>query len=615
MKGIQFLLLVFSFTEQTAAQCDVCPPWFIPDNGTSKTGRSCYNYGRDVKCVLNSDSPFLQLGNCMTYNNATNTTEYGACPYIAHYNITYMDNGFYIQMPSNVSALNEFMCGPLNRKGTLCSKCKDGYGIALYSYTLECSKCWGHNYGWALYYFLQLFPVTVMYFLVVIFHIRATSSPLSAIVFMSQIVVYTIRLNVPVHMFLENHVTGFLYVAMQVLFVLCGIWSLDFFRSIIPPFCVSTNPDCVLALIHEYLVAFYPIFLVLITYACIKLHDNNFRPVVWLWMPFHRHFVRFRRRWDSTASILNAFTTFLLLAFSKILYASCMLLHTFYIHYLDSGDIQHKCVLYYNPKFKCYGRHYFMLLAVAGCVLIIFVISPTFLLILYPTRLFRRLVSCCGFRRWHALHTFIESFQGQYKDGTNGTRDFRMVSALFFILRILIMAASFFNHHYPTSGSPVLQCVLFASASCFYAVVRPYKSNYSNNVDILVLVLLEMMSFQIILVPLHHDTATSTVLVAVMLLGVPHVALIFYSFHRLAKKVGITQCLKRKYQRCKLSTRCLNPDEADMEADSDTGSLPDRLINPGEYEPVLPTTEHAEHVTTSEDPRRLTPLYTYGSTN
>ena len=79
------------------------------------------------------------------------------------------------------------------------------------------------------------------------------------------------------------------------------------------------------------------------------------------------------------------------------------------------------------------------LAAIAGCVLVIFIICPTILLILYPTRLFRRCVSCCGFRRWHALHMFVESFQGQYKDGTNGTRDFRMVSASFLILRILIV--------------------------------------------------------------------------------------------------------------------------------------------------------------------------------
>ena len=102
---------------------------------------------------------------------------------------------------------------------------------------------------------------------------------------------------------------------------LCGIWSLDFFRAVILPFCVSSNiMKTVHALALKYIVTFYPIFLILHTYVCIKLHDNNFRPVVWLWKPFHRHFAHLRR-WDSTASIINAFTTFLLLSFSKIFFA------------------------------------------------------------------------------------------------------------------------------------------------------------------------------------------------------------------------------------------------------------------------------------------------------
>ena len=161
----------------------------------------------------------------MTYDSATERTEYGACPYISHYKTTSADHMFYMELPDNVSILNEFMCGPLNREGTLCGKCKDGYGITLYSYRLECSKCWGHGYRWVLYYFLELFPITVMYFLVVIFHIRATSSPLSALVFMSQIVVYKIRLNVPLHMYIENELTGFPYVALKVLLVYCVVYG------------------------------------------------------------------------------------------------------------------------------------------------------------------------------------------------------------------------------------------------------------------------------------------------------------------------------------------------------------------------------------------------------
>ena len=213
-----------------------------------------------------------------------------------------------------------------------------------------------------------------MYFLVVIFHIRATSSPLSALVFMSQIVVYTIRLNVPLHMYIENRVTGFPYMALKVLLVLCGIWSLDFFRSVVPPFCVSSNVMTVHAFALEYLVAFYPIFLILLTYLCIKLHDNNFRPVIWLWKPFHRYFVHFRRTWDSKASVINAFTTFLLLSFSKVLFVSFTLLYTF--HITDNFDVQRRCVFYYNPTVECYTQLHYIYSTVAICVLVLFIISP-----------------------------------------------------------------------------------------------------------------------------------------------------------------------------------------------------------------------------------------------
>ena len=324
MKAVEILLLILQLSflnlEQiTAQQEDACPPWFVPDN-KSTTGCSCNNSYNEVVC--GSHSALLQLGFCMTYNSKTKTAEYGPCPYIAHYETVSKDYIFYIQFPQNVSLLDKSMCGPLNREGELCGRCKDGYGIALYSYTLECSKCWEHGYGWVLYFFLELFPITVMYFLVVIFHIRATSSPLSALVFMSQIVVYTIRLNITLHMYIENNVTGFSYLALKVLLVLCGIWSLDFFRAVIPPFCVSSNIKMVHALALEYLVAFYPIFLILLTYVSIKLHDNNFRLLVWLWKPFHRHFVYLRRSWDSKASIINTYNISASLFFQTLI---CML--------------------------------------------------------------------------------------------------------------------------------------------------------------------------------------------------------------------------------------------------------------------------------------------------
>ena len=616
---VLLLNLLLSFTVQTTAQQDVCPPWFIPDNSSS-TGCSCISeLHRYIKC--GSDFPLLRLGNCMTYDSENGATEVGPCPYVAHYNITIVDYEFYIQLPDNVSLLNEFMCGPLNREGTLCGKCKDGYGIALYSYTLECSKCWGHGYGWILYFFLELFPITVLYFLVVIFHIKATSSPLSALVFMSQILVYTFRLNLTFHLYIENEVQGLSYVsyvAFQVLLTLCGIWSLDFFRSVIPPFCVSSNINTLHGLALEYLVAFYPIFLIFLTYACIKLHDNNFRPIVWLWKPFHRHFVHFRRRWDSKASIINAFTTFLLLSFSKILFVSFTLLYTFLVSY--NYNIASKCVLYYNPTVECHSLEYYAFAALSVCVLVTFVFSPTILLILYPTRLFRRCVSCCGFRRWHALHMFVESFQGQYKDGTNGTRDFRMLSASFLILRILILA-SFHNYTFWLSAGP--QAAVLLCALCFHAVLKPYKTDFRNNVDVLILAVLMVISAELLVLafdpPTTEPYVTGYALGSTLMLSVPHMVLILYIWYLLAKKVGITQFLKGKYNSLKARVQATRH-TSQAEDNMDTGSLPDRVINPGEYEQLSPTANRHtaaeptdDRMPTNEEPRCLTPVYTYGS--
>ena len=91
----------------------------------------------------------------------------------------------------------------------------------------------------------------------------------------------------------------------------------------------------------------------------------------------------------------------------------------------------------------------------------------------------------------------------------------------------------------------------------------------------------------------------------------------------MANKIGITQCFKRKYntlKSCVQATRPTSEAEADVEAESDTDSLPDRLINPEDYESVLATTEQhtAAELTeneeaVNEEPRKLTPVYTYGS--
>jgi len=185
------------------------------------------------------------------------------------------------------SKLNRFMCGPLHRKGWLCGECEDGFGLALYSYTLECKKCWGHGLGWVLYITLTVIPTTIIYIIVVVFCISATSSSLSAFVLFCHFTVYIFHSQPDLYMLIANESNGFSHGLLKLIPALCGLWSLDIFHPIVPPFFVGPNMKNLPQFPLEYIEAFYPRILILITYICIKLHDQNFRPVVLLWRPFH----------------------------------------------------------------------------------------------------------------------------------------------------------------------------------------------------------------------------------------------------------------------------------------------------------------------------------------
>ena len=108
-------------------------------------------------------------------------------------------------------------------------------------------------------------------------------------------------------------------------------------------------------------------------------------------------FCHFRRRWDSTASIINAFTTFLLLTSSKILFVSFTLLYTF---------PRQDCFVLWPKSWPSYLGVCHVCIYSCVCVTSIHI---NFLL-QYPTRLFRKcvllLISGVAY-----FCTFVESLQ------------------------------------------------------------------------------------------------------------------------------------------------------------------------------------------------------------
>ena len=118
-------------------------------------------------------------------------------------------------------------------------------------------------------------------------------------------------------------------VDMKFMLTLYGLFNLDFSRNnLLPPYCVSSKIRPLHIALLGYISVFYPILLIFLTWFCVELHDRNFRPLVWLWRPFHKCFVRLRRGWDSKSDIIDVFTSFFLLSYNKLLFQSLMLVDT-----------------------------------------------------------------------------------------------------------------------------------------------------------------------------------------------------------------------------------------------------------------------------------------------
>ena len=155
----------------------------------------------------------------------------------------------------------EVMCGTLNRQGTLCSKCKPGYGIPALSVTNnQCVKCTS-RYSWLLYIALELVPLTLFYALVIIFNFSATQPPLTAFIFYCQLFpqmfnnLFYIKNLFQVR---TNHV--YLYFSWTV----TGLWNLNLLQYIIPGMCLSEQFNRnIHGLLLDLTSAMYPLLLLL----------------------------------------------------------------------------------------------------------------------------------------------------------------------------------------------------------------------------------------------------------------------------------------------------------------------------------------------------------------
>ena len=277
----------------------------------------------------------------------------------------------------------------------------------------------------------------------------------------------------------------------RVIMSIYDIWNLRFFHYLLPSFCISSRLKPIHIAFLGYVSVFYPLCLIILTWACVELHDRGFRPIVWLWKPFHRCLVHFKRGWNTKSDIIDVFASFFLLSFTKCMYQVLLLLVDQQLKEVSlvEGvclDGAHVINLDLNVT---YGSTEHLIFAIPALVIsCIFNILPILLLLFYPFRLCRACLSKCK-QNGLALYTFVEKFYGYYRNGLDGGKDMRSFAGLYFILRVAMFFTKGIGGLLMVSNNDpyFIRGILFTATLVLISLCRPYKELYMNVLDIMLL--------------------------------------------------------------------------------------------------------------------------------
>ena len=444
-----------------------CPDtWFVPHNRSCRCGKT---FNNRISC----DSDTKEVGvidcYCMTYDPSLKTAVFGACPFNC-INVTKLYSDYmYHPVPRNIASGddNNSVCGYLYRTGVLCSQCIKGYYPAAYSYLFECiSSDMKQSTYWMIYLVEAYLPLTLFMALIFMVRISVISPRLYISIIMMQNIAIPINLRVMViaarHYYIVNIMT-------QIVISFYSIWNFDFFRTLLPPVCLHISPLYVLAL--DYLIAIYPMAVLVCMFTLLKLHEHGCKPVLYIWKPFHAIFARFRREWNLHTSLIEAFITYFLLSTTKLIHTSAMFLLPTVLYTAD--DKIEKIQWYTDSSVKYFGSSHLPLAVLALTIGFLFIILPVCLLLSYHFKCCQR----CLKLKCRVLNEVIHTFNKYYKDGSEGSLDCRWFAAYYLITRLGLYIIVVFTM------TGILYNILFVySIICVIPVIimEPYKEEYKN---------------------------------------------------------------------------------------------------------------------------------------
>ena len=554
-----------------------CPPWTYYNASIQQC--KCYNDEKDrgVSIVIcNEQESSLGYDYCMTYGEESGTSTVSYCPYFTLQGHNISGQGL-INLPDNISELNEYMCGPMNRKGIVCSECIDGYGPSVTSLKFQCSTCSNVWYGMLIYLLIEIVPVTLFYITVLLFQLNLTTAPTIGLILYSNAIITLTTL----HPIISNEAQAY----TKVITLLYGIWTLDFCRYAIPPFCVSAKLTTIHIIYLQSVSTFFPYILIAITWLLIKLHSNDYKVVVWMWKKLDKVILKhIKVQMTSGRTVIDAFATFFLLSFVKLFSTILLPLLPFTLTKVNSYNVSRSQTIhsFVDSRTNYASGANIAAVVVSSGIFLFALLPPVFIIALYPIRTFRNLMlKCCHRRFICTLNFFVDKYHSCYKDGLDGGKDMRSFASMYFFATILAYTVWFISQSY------VLLAIMAGGYSVMIAIVQPYKKQYMTVIDSL------LAANSALVTVVFKDFLVFSQICAVF----PAVGLAIFICFRFSKKPSLKmyQIIKEKSAPLRLSLQIRinniignrhNQGENGQQGENNEAELqlPDRVVHPEIYE-------------------------------
>ena len=293
--------------------------------------------------------------------------------------------------------------------------------------------------------------------------------------------------------------------------VVTEFWRLSVLKPIIPPFCISEKLSGVHVLLLQTIPAFYAFLLVTVSLGLIHLYTKNYRVVRKILKPLNIIHNKAHITAITGESAIVAFATFTFLSSTDIVFAFCGLAKNTEV-YSNIDHSVYKTVLFADASIEYLSQTHviYFLVALIECIFIVFI--PSMLLFIYPTRIYRAASRILSTRKQLAITTFVEALNNSFKDGLNGTRDYRAFAGiLIFWIPLLVLLIKV--------DTIMVVCVIFLLVSLCLSYIQPCKSKIANISLCYYMVLFVVLELVVFIWYYDLSTSAETLALAFIFIG------------------------------------------------------------------------------------------------